>query len=377
MMQPFRPLEHPVTSMLLIVLPLLFTGSLISSTVLKSTALIWNQTFMERFCVWNLVTGSLLETNAVKLALSLCGIARFGPTVETSLTSVWFGAYLFIVCLASGVITSVAVFTLYVITRYEYLLSIEVHGAWGLVSALAVGAAQALPAESLIPVPGALGFKVRHLPMTLVLLSGLLYSAGLRSLTRDFPFVCVSTYCGWVYLRFFHCYSGSSAAGDVRKEFQFIMFCPPFTRRILKPFADFCYGVALLLGLFSGRSAVEAAYAQSAGAGGEAGSSQTGAFADGSSSRVELRDPVAERRRARAMKLLDEKFAKLNAAEVSAKRNAPLQWIAAHDLLKQQSHTLEFALRMYVLELSIVVSTMVVLLAVPVVTVDALLTAVF
>ncbi|CAM9917110.1 unnamed protein product, partial [Hapterophycus canaliculatus] len=75
--------------------------------------------------------------------------------------------------------------------------------------------------------------------------------------------------------------------------------------RVVRPLCDFTYGVFLLLGCFKGRAARLPLSAVD----GEGGVDPLTVAALPTPAR---KDPIAERRRARAMKLLDEKFAKLN-----------------------------------------------------------------
>lgn len=295
-----NPHRHQLSLILIVAIIIIHLAYLVNGQVLKALALIWNSTFMAQFFVWNVITGSFIETHSFKLFLTVVGLLKFSPTVEESLGRSSMLFYMLVVTLLSGVITSCAIFCMYVITRYEYLLSLEVHGCWGLVSALAVAAAHSLLQEPLLPIPILGGYKIRHTPMTLVVISGVLYGAGHKAFMTDFPFVCIATYVGWAYLRFFHVHGdggGSGLAGDVNPAFSLVMFCPPFSRKLLRPVFEFFYQVARLLGLFSDRAGLEAAVG-----GGEARRAAT----------IVSRDPVAERRILRAKKLLDEKVAKLS-----------------------------------------------------------------
>ncbi|CAM9678233.1 unnamed protein product [Discosporangium mesarthrocarpum] len=218
----------------------------------------------------------------------------------------------------SGVVASVGIFVAYIITRDEYLLDLEIHGTLGVIAALLVALAFREPKAPLLGGPtggGGQPWPMTRLgaPLILLTLSAAARACGVREGGVDFPFAVVGAYFTWGYLRFFHgmLIGPSRPVGDVREELQLIMFFPPFFRRFLKPLCDFSYGVFLLLGFFQDRAArVPVPVVDSEG--GLAALPVTLPL-------PEARDPVAQRRRARAMKLLDEKFAKLSANSTQSK----------------------------------------------------------
>ncbi|CAM9968584.1 unnamed protein product, partial [Phaeothamnion confervicola] len=209
-----------------------------------------------------------------------------------------------VVAVACGVITSAGIFFLYILTRFEFLLSVEVHGFLGVLCALAVAVARRLPDALLVP---GTGLGTRGMPLALLALSALCKAAGLRAFATDFPFVCVGSYVGWAYLRFVHVYP-DGMQGDISTDFELVNFLPAPVRPMVKPMCDFAFGVLGLLGLFQDRARRQ--QAQQDAASGKAG---LPLLAQHQIETVQApRDPVAERRRARAMQLLNDKFAKLN-----------------------------------------------------------------
>eukprot|EP00752_Nemacystus_decipiens_P011810 g10479.t1 len=300
----FRPAQHPVTAAVLVTILLL--SGFAAMGWRHSLTLIWNHTFMTQFYFWNVLTGSFVETFVLKLLASLIGVAGLAPTVEDSLGHVGLCVFLLLVGLASGFVTSVGVFFSYIITREEYLLDLELHGAFGVVAALAVAAAQQDASGSLLPAGRAPWFPTRYLPFLLVTASAACRAMSVPLVADDFPFVCVGAYASWTYLRFFAHLVVGAPSGDVSDEFQLVKFFPPMLHRVVKPLCDFTYGVFLLLGFFKGRAARLPLSAVD-------GQGGVDPLTVASLPTPARKDPIAERRRARAMKLLDEKFAKLNA----------------------------------------------------------------
>eukprot|EP00904_Undaria_pinnatifida_P012140 jgi/Undpi1/8056/HiC_scaffold_24.g10528.m1 len=303
----FRPWEHPTTCVLLAAVIVITLLAAVGAR--HSLCLIWNHTFMTQFYFWNVLTASFVETSIFKLAFALVGMVGMGPAAEESLGHVGLAVFLLVVGLAAGLITSTGIFVAYIVTREEYLLDLELHGSFGLLAGLAVAAVQQSPEGSLLPDGFGPRFPKRYFPLLLLTVSAVGRTLSVPVISDDFPFVCVGGYAAWVYLRFFAHIVLGGPSGDVNSEFELVMFFPSGLRRVIKPLCDFTYGVFLLLGFFKGRAARVPLPVVD----GEGG-------VDPSTAAIlplpERKDPIAERRRARAMKLLDEKFAKLNAKPV-------------------------------------------------------------
>lgn len=304
--QALRPVNHPVTMTMLAILVLCSVASAARLGAHEALALIWNHTFMTQFYVWNVLSSSFVETSFVKLLLSFMGILGMSPAAEESLGNLGLAVFIVVVAIGSGMVTSAGIFFAYIITRDEYLLDLEVHGSFGVLAALGVAIAQHEPGGAFLPRGMAPWFPKRYFPLTLVTISMACRAVDLPDASYDFPFVVVGPFVAWVHLRFLAHILHGELAGDVNDEFQLVMFFPPFARRFLKPVCDFTYGVFLLLGFFKERAARVPLPAVD-GQGGIDPSFVT------ILPTPERKDPIAERRRARAMKLLDEKFAKLNA----------------------------------------------------------------
>mmetsp|Transcript_6453 Transcript_6453/g.9688 ORF Transcript_6453/g.9688 Transcript_6453/m.9688 type:complete len:360 (-) Transcript_6453:34-1113(-) len=309
--------SYSTTISLIILISFFSIFGSINQTFFRSVALIWNETFMLQYNVWNLVTGSLVETNAIRYVLSVVGVAFYGPKAENFIGSVYLAVYLLFVSLFCGVVTSVAIFVLYVITREEYLLSIEVHGSLGVIVLLMMASVKHNPSTKVANFGPFNRWNLRSVPMLLVVVSGLSYLTLQQKISPDFPFVCVSFYFSWAYLRFIHpidAFIGFNDSnltyGDITEDFQLEKFFPKHIQRLVKPLFDFSYNVALLMGFFKGRVNREKNE--------QLNDASSLLLTDGENSNYlknKSKDPIVSRRRAKAMKLLDERFAELSAAE--------------------------------------------------------------
>lgn len=287
---------HPVTVVALTLLSMLFLAGLIAhGTVAHRTSLVLANTVGMNFYVWNFFSAGFFETNVFKLAADAVWLLTAGRLLEDSMGLEGFALFIVTVNGVNGIVTSMGLFVLYVITRLEQVLFMEVYGFGGLVAALAVALKLHSPEEA--PIPTVPALRCKHLPLLLGLLSVMLWTLGVSSLSKDMPFVVTGIYASWWYLRFVH-RNSDGTTGDVSEHFAFVTLFPPPTRRYLHPLSEFCYGVALLLGFFKGRRAAAA----------------TSTAADKPIPLTPaVHDPVAERRRAKARQQLDAKLAAMAA----------------------------------------------------------------
>ena len=124
-------MDAPVSSACATLLTILFLAGLIDGSVVDKTALILAHTVGQNFYLWNLVSSGLLETNILKLLFSLFCVGTAGRQIESILGIESFAIFLNVVNLACGVVTSVALFSLYVITRFEIYLTLPTYGEPG------------------------------------------------------------------------------------------------------------------------------------------------------------------------------------------------------------------------------------------------------
>jgi hypothetical protein len=174
-----------------------------------------------------------------------------GRQVEASLGVESMAIFVNAINLACGVLTSTALFSLYVLFRFEVYLYMSSYGFGGIAAALAVALKLLRPVDS--PLAAVPALQHQHLPMLFCLCSLISWSLGVASMSKDMPFVLVGTFCSWWYLRFVQRHPDTGLTGDTSDEFAFVTLFPPGMRRYLAPLADFAYGVCLLLGYFKDR----------------------------------------------------------------------------------------------------------------------------
>lgn len=150
--------------------------------------------------------------------------------------------------------------------------------------------------------------KLRFYPLTATLFFSLCTllavttsSVPLRvSLIGAGPYSVLGGYLGWYYLRFLN-KNLDNTVGDVSDDFALVTLLPDFCGSEVGPFANFCFNVVKLCGYFKNRAAK---------------AKPTLPIVTNTQE-----DPIAERRKARAMKALDEKLAKLASAQNGVPRS--------------------------------------------------------
>jgi hypothetical protein len=282
--QQLSATRHPLTGLLVCFAVVASLLCSVSASVLHGLSLQWTAPFY----VWRLLTGNAVEPNLLKAAFGVLGLLRFGPEAEEGLGTQGMALYLVVVCGIASAVTSWSMFVIYVITRFDYILAVELYGMLGMVSALAVASARFQDRNSRV-VPAVAQPQVRQVPLLLTVVTGCLYIFGTISVSRDFPFVLVGSFAGWSWLRFAHLSHGSTFRGCAGPDFELASFFPDALAGAVRPLGTFCYEVAKLLGLFAERER------------------ELARLSAGSSSERPA-DPVAERRRTRGMKLLDQKL---------------------------------------------------------------------
>lgn len=171
---------------------------------------------------WTLVTGSLVETNPLKLLISVPAIAYFGRIIESRVSLPSFAAFVVVSIAGAGVIIALGTVVLYFMTRNTGLLFDDIYGSFGVVETLAVGAFQLDPDTSVPRVPTLSHKLVPSLVLAVTLVVELLLGLG-----EDTAFVCVSLVLSWCYLRFWQ--PRGPSRGDWREEFAFAhMFAEAF-----------------------------------------------------------------------------------------------------------------------------------------------------
>ncbi|KAH8099341.1 eukaryotic integral membrane protein [Cristinia sonorae] len=246
------------------------------------------------FYPWTFLTSAFVETTILELAFTLLVI----PASLRYLERLWGAIETLKFIVVSIVVSNIIAFGLnwlefFVLRSPLFLYGMQYHGQMALQIAILVAFTQLIP-EHQVQLFGFIKARVKTLPMAYVTLSTVLCILGFQC-----PWIVIQF--GWlvsyIWLRFYKKNSetlgGGPAYGDRSETFAFVSWFPPFIHTPITLLANTAHKVASKLHLIPlGTSDVEAGYTQVPG----------GARAE------------AERRRAMALKALDQRMAGNTAA---------------------------------------------------------------
>lgn len=335
------------------------------ASVAAHVAFIPAHTFVGEHAFWNLVTGAFVETSPLKWALDFVSLLALGPAVQASIGAKNMLLLTAVAVACSAVTTLIlSLFWVALLGGYRVLYT-PLPMSTALLGALAVAYVRSVGATETLPLPAAArsvlsgAWSMRTvLPLNL----GLAVLGQLAGATWNGPIAALGIAYGWMYLRFFLVTPSTAiegVRGDRGADFEFHVLWPlsvqPFVRALAAPVRVACGGLpcfapafALVLGedddasahpagpaLFptplrhaaaSARQLLGASTPSTAGSrvvvhpGAAHGAGRGGA--PGARAQHAAPDPVAERRRARALKLLDQRLAAMAGPGVSAAANA-------------------------------------------------------
>ncbi|THH13588.1 hypothetical protein EW146_g6652 [Bondarzewia mesenterica] len=256
------------------------------------------------FYPWTFFTSVFVETSVIELIVSLI----FVPPCLRYLERLWGAVETIKFIVASVTFSNVIAFGLnwieYIVLRNADLLlyGMQYHGQMALQIAILVAFTQLIP-EHQVQVFGVLKARVKTLPMAYVTFSTVMCIIGFQC-----PYIVIQFgfFVGWIWLRFYKKNSGDvvggDAYGDRSETFAFVHWFPPFLHTPITLLSNVTYKYASRFHLIPGGADLEAnGYSQLPG-----------------SARAE-----AERRRAMALKALDQRMANSSPAPGSSAPRPP------------------------------------------------------
>ena len=322
------------------------------ASVAPHVAFIPAHTFVGEHAFWNLVTGAFVEISPIKWVLDFVSLLALGPAVQASIGAKNMLLLTAIAVACSALTTLIlSLFWVALLGGYRVLytplpMSTALLGALAVAYVRSVGTIEVLPlpAAARSVLPGTWSMRA-VLPLNL----GLAVLGQLAGATWNGPIAALGIAYGWMYIRFFLVTPSTAiegVRGDRGADFEFHMLWPlsvqPVVKALAMPVRMACGGLpcfapafALVLGedddaaahpagpaLFptplrhaaaSARQFLGSNMPGTAGSrvvvhpGAAYGAGRGGA--PGARAQHAAPDPVAERRRARALKLLDQRLA--------------------------------------------------------------------
>ncbi|EQC35806.1 hypothetical protein SDRG_06564 [Saprolegnia diclina VS20] len=295
----WEDVRAPVTLAIAALIPLLWLlGALLTPTNQHGVfALSIASVILEHIRPWAYLTAPFYHQYLWEVVCIVPLTVLLGVRVEKHLGSLAMARLMLFVGVVSTGLLFCDMFALYIVFRNPFFLRTGVSGFTGGLVALLVALAHENPNQTLyIP-----KLAVKHYPLfvSLVCMTLTLGAVVTKSevlIVGAGPYAVSGLYFGWVYLRFLH-KNQDGSVGNTSDAFALTVLFPSFLKSTVGAIATFSYSVCKLMGFFKHRH-------------------------DSASSLpvvAPTTDPITERRKARAMKALDEKLAKL--ANPDAKLN--------------------------------------------------------
>jgi len=204
-------------------------------------SVIWNP--------WTLFTSAFVEGNVMEFIISILTLPIAGRYLER----VW-GQIEFLKFIAITVICSnLGCVAINVIEHFafgdsgDFLYGMSYHGLMGLQTGFLVAFTQLIPEHQVQLLGGLAKMRVKRLPMLYVAFSNVMCIIGYQS---PFLLIQLGWLVSWAWLRFFKYNEGGDFRGDRSDTFAFAMWFPPFIQKYIHQLSAFVFNLLVKLKLF-------------------------------------------------------------------------------------------------------------------------------
>lgn len=319
--------QHPMTLVLCLLLVVMYMFNFaLGGDAINKLGLVTSNTLIANKYIWNLVTCCFYETHLSKVVLDvvlLLSVAK-GLTIDCLDQ---FGLYLIFSILASTIGTSTYCFLRFFATGLEEMLMEPIYGFSGVVITLLMYCRRHqknAPIHFAVP-----QITYQNLPILIILTQTLLRVFGLTVLAVDIPFSIISLLFSWSWLRFFYRYDDDNGpVGDKSEEFAFIAMFPEALHVVVVPLSTAFYNLVAMFGVFPELEVVVEKKPQH--------HLYQAKLPESPLIAPMRQDVVMERRRAKALKLLEQ-------AEQSTGSGQPSNWDVEDEESLPTSRSAEFS----------------------------------
>jgi membrane associated rhomboid family serine protease len=305
-------IDRPVSTGCIVLLLAAFSMNYTIKDCTNKLGLVSVNTFIADTQIWNLLTSQFYEENMLKLALDIIGLVIITKSVKIKGGYKIFGLFFILCALSCSLFTSAYCFIRYFSTGREEMITNPIYGFSGIFMTMITYVRQQAPDEPfLLQLPN---ITNNNLPVLMIIAQSILWLVGLKVMAIDFPFSIIAMLFSWSYLRFFYRFNDGdndeSLLGDRTDDFAFVNMFPKALHLIVIPMCTAFYNIFAMIGIFPELELQE-----------EKSKRQHHLHYIDSSPTESLLPPspnksnadlVQERRRAKAMKLLDAKMAELS-----------------------------------------------------------------
>ncbi|MCJ1389624.1 hypothetical protein MMC18_002481 [Xylographa bjoerkii] len=278
---------------------------------------------------WAYVTSTFAEKNVLTLLIGTATLLYGGKYLERAWGSAEFGKFLLTVVFLSNVVASCLYVLLFALTRADAQAWVSLQGSLALQAAFLVAFKQMVPEHTVTILKGVIKIRVKHFPaifLTANTISGVVFGTHTAAVLSWLGFLT-----SWTYLRFYKRQpdlsgtntGGTTLRGDASETFAFAYFWPDIVHGPVAAVTDGIFGLLVAAKICVPFSAEDIQTSNDqANARGEAGlpSLMNQASRRGGGGKRE----EAERRRALALKALDQRLQAATASRQQPGPSAPM-----------------------------------------------------
>ena len=230
-----------ISGVLLLVLHLIYRYDASYDDIL---GLVVGYTIIAKTYVWNLITSCIFETHLIKVLIDLILLTAI-PSSLPILAWDQFLVYILFNILACSLGTSLYCLIRFFSTGLENTVMDPIYGFNGILVALFMYARQTMkyhPIYEKIPY-----INFQNVSLVILAMQFLLWCIGVVSLHSDIPFTFISILFSWAYLRFY--YKHPQFSDDKDEELTFVAMFPEVLLPIMVPLSTAFYNLFAMCGV--------------------------------------------------------------------------------------------------------------------------------
>ncbi|KAI0517375.1 eukaryotic integral membrane protein-domain-containing protein [Xylaria bambusicola] len=307
----------PVTRIALAVLGLQSLASLLVQRTRPNLIIEWLNLVpqLSIFYPWTFLTTTLTEHDIISLVIAGLTLFHGGRYLERAWSSKEFAKFLLVVSLIPNFLCFLLLIIIFTLTRSEYWTLTVINGTTSLQISFLVAFSQLVPAHTVTLFRGVLSLRVPRFPLIYI---GLIAVANLTPWISDasLPLAILGFLTSWTYLRFYKAVfpdldssQPTSMRGDASETFAFSEFFPAPAKPFVAALADQIFAILVAARVCTPFSQSDISAAQ--GNNFHQRSAPGGVRAE------------AERRRALALKVLDQRLHAATSNSASRSQSIP------------------------------------------------------
>ncbi|KAL7029756.1 hypothetical protein ACKWTF_006345 [Chironomus riparius] len=219
-----------------------------SETAINALSVIPGNLLPSTFAIWTAFTFCFLEIHIWEVIIDIVCVTLCLKLIEPLWDQVQIFAFFAVVNFSVAVLSSLYYLLLYSITKNtEILFDVKIHGLIGFLAGLCVAIMLVMPNLLIAKTPYFGNFTNRNLPLTFMITSIILWALNLISGTYPVMF-CSGLFSSFIYLRFYQRHS-NGIRGTNSESFIFANFFPTSIQPVINLLVNPIYKLSLNVGI--------------------------------------------------------------------------------------------------------------------------------